>query len=410
MLSRWLLLTLLILLPWPLVAKEQQRVVIVANRQSPVSLRVAEYYRAKRQIPKDHVFTVDLPDSSLRREHESISYALYQERLAQPLRAWLKAKKLTDHVRYIVLTKGIPVRVRGVTYTLGSGQKYLQNQSVDSTLAQLDYRGSILELRDGKRLLGIVTPNLYWRQTSLFDHGRTGGYLVTRLDGYTEGNAKGLVDRALAPRKPGGRVLLDPARRDAKGGRPQPRDVFDPGRCQGTMPRCDLVLGAVTNGDYNDDLHRAGARVASVAPQLMVRFAEPGAFISDQDLVGYVSWGSNDEYFDGNRYRALGFRPGAIVDTAVSTSARTFLPVQGGQSLIADLVARADGCTGARGYVNEPYLVGVGSPSVLLEAYLGGANLATAYYSSTRFLGWQDLVLGDPLALFSPVPTGTPAR
>jgi len=50
-------------------------------------------------------------------------------------------------------------------------------------------------------------------------------------------------------------------------------------------------------------------------------------------LMGYVSWGSNDRYYDPAAYKSLRFANGGIVETAVSTGARTFLqPYDGGQS------------------------------------------------------------------------------
>jgi hypothetical protein len=48
-------------------------------------------------------------------------------------------------------------------------------------------------------------------------------------------------------------------------------------------------------------------------------------------LMGYVSRGSNDRKFDVAVYHSLGFAPGAVCDTAVSTSAQTFLPTHAGQ-------------------------------------------------------------------------------
>lgn len=63
--------------------------------------------------------------------------------------------------------------------------------------------------------------------------------------------------------------------------------------------------------------------------------------------MGYASWGSNDGTFSLDEYRKLRFKPGALVETYVSTSARTFKPTTGGQSMIADLIAQ--GVTGVKG-------------------------------------------------------------
>jgi hypothetical protein len=112
-------------------------------------------------------------------------------------------------------------------------------------------------------------------------------------------------------------------------------------------------------------------------------------------LLGYVSWGSNDRHYAAAAYHSLRFAPGAVCDTAVSTSARTFLPTRGGQSLIADLIAQ--GVTGVKGYTDEPLLQAVASPTVLFDRYTRGWTLAESFYAASRFVGWEDIVIGDPL-------------
>jgi uncharacterized protein (TIGR03790 family) len=113
------------------------------------------------------------------------------------------------------------------------------------------------------------------------------------------------------------------------------------------------------------------------------------------ELAGYASWGSNDPKFDAAGYLNLRFAPGAIAETAVSTSARTFLPTTGGQSLIVDLVSAR--VTGAKGYCDEPLLQAVASPTVLFDRYTSGWTLAESFYAASRFVGWEDIVIGDPL-------------
>ena len=113
-------------------------------------------------------------------------------------------------------------------------------------------------------------------------------------------------------------------------------------------------------------------------------------------LMGYASWGSNDAKYVAENYLSLRFASGAIAETAVSTSARTFLPTTGGQSLIADLIESR--VTGVKGYCDEPFLLAVASPSVLFDRYTRGWNLAESFYAASRFVGWEDIVIGDPLS------------
>ena len=91
----------------------------------------------------------------------------------------------------------------------------------------------------------------------------------------------------------------------------------------------------------------------------------------------------------------MGRKVRALVDTAVSTCARTFLPTTGGQSLLVDLLAH--GLTCGKGYVNEPLLQANASPTIVLERYTSGHNMAESFYAASRFVGWEDVVIGDPL-------------
>ena len=86
---------------------------------------------------------------------------------------------------------------------------------------------------------------------------------------------------------------------------------------------------------------------------------------------------------------------GSIVETAVSTGARSFnWGTSYGQSLIADILE--DGASGIKGYVYEPYLTAVSSPSVLLSSYTSGFNLAESYAAANTMTGWMGVVVGDP--------------
>jgi hypothetical protein len=391
---------------------ETQRVLVIANRKSPISLRVAQYYMQHRSIPTPNFLTLDLPDSSL--PFESIDYLTYQKQVEQPLRDFLTHHQLSDRIRYIVLTKGIPLRVRQVPHPMIDGTTLFQNQSLDSTLAALDYKIAPIAFKDmeakklsGQAVFGMLTPNLYWRQTIPFEHRLTGGYLVTRLDGYSEADARSLVDHAMTPRPSlSGTVLIDPSGANESTGEPQLIDIFDPRHCTPhVIPHCTPLPRAMAEVygrewylDIDNDFRLSRQFIAKTVPKLSTAIAPPHTFATGQNLLAYVSWGSNDKSFRSDNYHSLQFLPGAIAETVVSTSARTFFPTWQGQSLIGDLVTAHQGVTGIRGYVDEPENRGMGSPTVLLSNYFQGANLATAYYRSIRFVGWRDVVLGDPLA------------
>src|SRR5207244_4571779 len=64
-------------------------------------------------------------------------------------------------------------------------------------------------------------------------------------------------------------------------------------------------------------------------------------------------------------------------------------------SLMGDLI-RA-GVTGVSGNVDEPYLDATIRPDILFPAYASGRNLAEAFYAAMPYLGWQSIIVGDPL-------------
>ena len=86
---------------------------------------------------------------------------------------------------------------------------------------------------------------------------------------------------------------------------------------------------------------------------------------------------------------------GSIVETAVSTGARSFnWGTSYGQSLVADILE--DGASGIKGYVYEPYIPAVSSPSVLFSSYASGYNLAESYAAANTMTSWMGVVVGDP--------------
>lgn len=248
----------------------------------------------------------------------------------------------------------------------------------------------------GSGARGYGWLNRYWKSTAPFTHAAFGGYLVTRLDGYTQADAISLVTRSLAPRADrSAKVLLDV----------QPAFGIDDKSVQ-PLPVTGDVPDESDYGSWNADMVRASDLLHSTSIPVELDLAP--AFVGHRsNLLGYFSWGSNDQKYANSDYESLTFPPGSIGDTAVSTSARTFLTTEGGQSLIADLIAH--GITGVKGYTDEPLLQAIASPSVAVDRYfIEGRNLAESFYAASRFVGWEDIVIGDPLCTY--VVAAAPAR
>ncbi len=319
---------LTLLSPQGAAAQSAENVAVVVNDNSADSQRVADYYVKRRGVPATNV--IHLKTSAA----ETIDRAAYGTTIELPIMGALMQRGLEDRVLYIVLTKGVPLRIQGDTGPQGSVA------SVDSELTLL-YR----------RMTGISTaargwlPNPYYlaarpiTEAKPFTHRDHDIYLVTRLDGFTIDDVIALIDRGLAPVK-NGRIVLD-------------------------------QQDKLVNRSGEDWLEDAAKRLAAAGQEERVLLEKTVNGVRDvRPVLGYYSWGSNDPR---NRVRKfnLGFVPGAIAGMFVSSDARTFKEpprewVPTGdtdtskwyagtpQSLIGDLIR--EGVTGVAGHVAEPYL------------------------------------------------------
>jgi hypothetical protein len=147
----------------------------------------------------------------------------------------------------------------------------------------------------------------------------------------------------------------------------------------------------------NTNIEKAGTLLSARGCSVVMN-SDSTYLTSEPNVAGYVSWGSNDHHADEYTQNAIPkntWAPGAIAETYVSTSARSFEnPPSYGQSLIADLIH--EGATGAKGYVYEPFLSAMADVSVLFGRYTSGYNLAESFYSASRYVSWMDVVIGDP--------------
>ena len=363
-----LVIVCLALLPAAAFGQTGENVLVVANSASRVSVDVADYYMKRRQIPADNLVTVTTSTA------DQISRLEFDVTIQGPIGAWLRRHSAQDRILFIVLTKGLPLRIAGTGGRTGTVS------SVDSELTLLYRRMAGRTVAPNGSI-----PNPYYlgdapvSKAERFSHSRHDIYLVTRLDGFTGDDAKALVDRAMNATT-SGRILLDQR--------------------------------AGVNDAPNDWLAQAAKRLESqglgerVVLEQSSRLVEP-----EKGVLGYYSWGSNDPAVT-ERHPGVEFAPGALASMFLSSDARTFAEppetwkpgswesrqsyfAASPQSLTGDLV-RA-GVTGVAGYVAEPYLDTSVRPEILFPAYVSGLTLAEAFYAALPALSWQSVVLGDPL-------------
>ena len=383
--------------------RDADRVLVLRNDDSPASIEIADDYMHRRNV--SNALHIHCQDSALSSDKETIPYTAFQEAIEKPLRAYLAARPTID---FIVTTKGIPIRITDAP-GLGMGGK---QPSLDSFIAALGYdktpRAIRVDLNDSG-FTGKAYLNRFWNSREPFSHAKFGGYLVTRLDAYTVDEAKALTTYSLLAERmpPTGPILLDTCPAFGYGDpAAQPVSAITQ---TGDAATAAQSINELAYKEYNADMVSAAQKLQAMG--LPVVLDKTDTFVGGKgDLMGYCSWGSNDAHFDAKAYSLLRLAPGGLCETAVSTSGRTFLPTTGGQSLIADLIqGRA---TGAKGYCDEPLLQAIASPTILFDRYTNGWTLAESYYAASRFVGWEDIVIGDPLCRPYPrrKPNGRPPR
>jgi uncharacterized protein (TIGR03790 family) len=352
----------------PLFSQSAENVLLVLNETSSLSMDVGMYYAQKRGIPQSNILRIKTS------EDDSISRSDFERQIEQSIYSWLARNFAQDRILYIVLTKGIPLRITGTSGQDGTGA------SVDSELTLL-YRKM---LGDSIPQAGLIKNPYFLSETSLaqakpFSHADHDIYLVSRLDGYNLADIQALIDRGSRPSK-AGKILLD-----AKGTPDQQGDIW----LQGAA---DLL----TKMGFQD--------------RVVLENTEK-VLTGTKQVLGYDSWGSNDPAIK-TRHFGFEFSPGALAGMFVSSDGRTFkeppsdwnvspggekgVPFVGSsQSLAGDLIHA--GVTGIAGHVAEPYLQNTIRPDILFPAYLSGFNLIESYYLAMPNLSWQTVIIGDPL-------------
>ncbi len=311
-----------------------------------------------RAIPIQNLVTVRLPVV------EQTDGNTYADKILIPVRNAIADRKLK--IDYIITIRGIPLRMDEESgHSLDS---WLMVDAHPAHFKPYMNQMNMPHTENGRMVLDEAgmkrTASNYFMKKTHFTSDKFGMYLCTRLDGYTVEDALSLIKNSKDAKSAKGTFLLDAA--------PE----------------------KTSYGTFQDFM--AAAAKSLKAKGLSVQFDESQEFIGGKkDLASYASWGSNDAHFSQDSYRSLGFKPGAIAETFVSTSARNMKPTTQGQSLIADLIHQ--GVTGVKGYVSEPFIFSLTHVDILFDRYTSGYNLAESYYMATPLLKWKDVVLGDPL-------------
>lgn len=308
---------------------------LVVNDSSATSTTIGNYFATARGIDPNYI--VHITNSS---------------DLKTAIESFITAHGLNGIINYIILTKDVPLKYNNRSATSYLAACLFRTATDCTNFYPSTIYGSLIQ----------ATLNPYFGSTLQFTSSLFGTYAVTRLDGYNISDIEALIDRG-----------------DNSTTTDQGQFVLDPTGTSG-MENQSMLMAVPT-------LLARGYSVLS---------GENLPFIQNQsNVLGYYSWGSNDGTAPFMAKPHNTWVNGSISDTFVSTSARSFdYPPSYGQSLVADLVA--EGVTGTRGYVAEPYSVSMSKAYVTLDRYTSGFNLADSYNAGSQLIQWMDTVVGDP--------------
>ena len=351
------------------------RVIILANRDDPDSLRIARHYAEVRGVPAANLIALKMPLT------ESITWREFIVTIWRPLldelvpARWIDAipMALTDaidrqkfapyghRIAALVVCRGVPLKIAHDPELFAEVLPLTRRGEFRTNAGSVDAELSLLASPNYPINAFVPNPLFQKERPTAAELGQV--VKVARLDGPTPDEANQLVDRAVAAERNGllGRAYVDIANRD---------NIGDP--WLESAAKQLIALGFDTSVDRESGTFPITARID--APVL------------------YFGWYSGN--VDGP-FTLPGFRfpPGAIALHIHSYSAGTLRQPAGGWT--GPFVAR--GVTATVGNVHEPYLQFTHQPHLFLRALVKGATLAEAAYYALTALSWQAVLIGDPL-------------
>ncbi|HVU24745.1 MAG TPA: TIGR03790 family protein [Opitutus sp.] len=351
------------------------RVVVLANRDDPESMRVAQHYVEARGVPAANI--VALPMSRA----ETITWREFVSQIWEPLEAelvrggWIDAIRmdLVDavgrtkyavsdcRISYLVVCRGVPLRIMHDPELYVANAPLTEKNSFRTNAGAVDSELSLLARPEYP--VNAFVPNPLFNAEHPAELVSRQVVRVSRLDGPGIEATLALVDHAIAAERRG---LLGRAYVDIKGQSPDG---------DGWLEAAAKQLGQL---GFDTDVDRAGTTIPATA-----RCDAP---------VLYFGWyaGRVNGPFDLPGFQ---FPPGAIALHIHSYSASTVRDA--GTGWVGPFVAR--GVTATVGNVFEPYLQFTHHPDLLLRALARGATFGDAACYALPALSWEAIAIGDPL-------------
>ena len=335
------------------------------------SLEIANYYKNKRSIPNDNVIGVSAPLT------EVITRAEYNT-LKSAVETAITNAGLEDTAKYIVLIHGMPLKIyptNGNTASFSSD--YASVDSAMTLLYQTNHNNGYFDSNPYYDADPSLTLNYRFKANAIAfegfpNYGEIMKFLVTRLDGYTVSDVKGMIDRAYNANTTGtGYYVLDG---HTNLGSNQNYDAH-------------TVLKSLKKNVYPSP-YTVGLTPITTAPGSVIAYTSHGKY---SDLPA--------DYY--NNTLDFTYLNGAVTSTYESFNNYTYTEDNSGSSpyelhgQVAQFI-RAGG-SGGIGNVYEPFLQTIAQEDIWMSAYAVGYTWADAVYMSLTTIDWTTVVTGDPL-------------
>lgn len=331
---------------------EPSQVLLLVNKDTPVSSEVAEMYQKVRGTPKGNILQLSL------QTNREITRELYRSRVVAPVKRYLQENV---SVRCLVTTSGVP-------YAIRSSPGKEDGAAFDNELASV--------LRDEpKDLNGWQSNPLFLReqnQLGITDPRKLNMVYVARLDGPDLKTVTRMVEDAIAVEKMG---LQGPVFGDARG--------------------LDGIAGyAGADASIRQAIDRLSAAGFDSKLDLQEQtWVQPKGEAGDQaaGAAFYVGWSKPRDFQD--IFGKQGLARGSIAWHVGSAEAANLW--ERNKEWCANLLRRGAAVT--LGSVREADVQAFPRGDIFVERLLAGAPIAESYWLALPHISWAMVILGDPL-------------
>jgi len=102
----FLLLLIIVMSPSLAHALTADELLLVVNKSEPRGMELAQFYAKQRNVPENRIVEIDVPPWN------DVDFYLYENRIARPIRNFLRKNELHKTVKCIVTFYGVPLRVQ----------------------------------------------------------------------------------------------------------------------------------------------------------------------------------------------------------------------------------------------------------------------------------------------------------